>query len=166
MYVYKMKTVTLHVHVTSNPFHPFHDFHLIKTQYHNMPQHHKQHYQIVSTWLQFTQNIQKRKYYTSPQLYQIFKCDCKIDISLINLITLKAFTRHLNSYSDKSDLFQKIKKGYPSKITYILIAPHDISTFDSHTLRISPRKRIHVAMTTSTPKHTINRSWSCCAGTI
>ena len=75
----------------------------------------KPNYQIVSTWIQFTSNIQKRKYYSSIQLYDLFKLDTRIAPSLVNIITKRAFVRHLNTYVDACPLFYKIQQGYPTK---------------------------------------------------
>ena len=67
----------------------------------------------------FTKNVQKQQYYTSNQLYDIFKADTKIDKSLINVVTKRALVRHLHTYVDTHPLFYKVTEGFPSKTKYI-----------------------------------------------
>ena len=110
----------------------------------------------MSGWLQQSKLIQTRKYYSSSQLHTLFKNDMqkKKEEGCINIITPRAFTRHLNTFADSHPLFFKIIRGFPPKTSYIFININDTNAFHSNTLRISPRKQIvsrHFAEELSSP---------------
>ena len=111
----------------------------IISNWHNMS---KSNNHVVCTWMNVMKNIQKQKYYTSQQPYEVFRHDTKIDRSLINVITKQAFACNLNTYADQENLFYKITEGFPAKVRYILLDMQDVAAFEQKTLRISPRKRV------------------------
>ena len=102
----------------------------------------KQNFNVVLRWLQYSRNIKRQKYYSAKQLKMLFKSDIKIDISLINSMTDRAFTRHINSAADILPTFITCTHGYPSKTKYIMLQPDEIHKFYNNSLKISNTKSI------------------------
>ena len=81
--------------------------------------------------------------------------------SLVNVITKRAFVRHLHSFIDTDPLSYKITNGYPSKSKYFFFNICNIPAFEANTLHISPRKRIvHKHMPAQLSSNTISSSSS------
>ena len=73
---------------------------------------------------------------------QLFRSDIKIDNSLINTITIRSFTRHINSASNIMPTFIRVKHGYPSKVKYILVSPDELDQYHENVLQVNNSKAI------------------------
>ena len=102
----------------------------------------KQNFNIVIRWLQYSKNVKRRKYYTASQLMQLFRSDIKIDISLVNSITIRSFTRHINSASTIMPTFIRVKHGYPPKNKYIILSVDELQLYNENVLHIHNSKTI------------------------
>ena len=99
-------------------------------------------FNIVIRWLNYSRNIQKRKYYNASQLMRLFRSDIKIDTSLLNSISERAFSRHINSAAEIMPTFIKVKTGFPVKTKYIMLLPDDVKKYHENSLHITNNKTI------------------------
>ena len=64
----------------------------------------KARYDLVSTWISNSTELQKRNFFELDQLYAIFYHETKEDITL----TKRSFQKHVNNISERSSTFKKI----------------------------------------------------------